>query len=96
LLLYCPVTAPVYCCCTAATFDPLEIAAPEPGKYRVALDSDAFMFGGEGRVGWDWDHFTSPLETEAEQKKFAGRTQSMKVLCPNRTVIGYAKVPEGW
>lgn len=31
---------------------------PEPGKYRVALDSDAWDYGGEGRVGWDVDHFS--------------------------------------
>jgi hypothetical protein len=28
----------------------------------VALDSDAFCFGGQGRVGHDVDHFTIPTE----------------------------------
>lgn len=37
----------------------LQIPVPEPGKYRVALDSDAWDYGGQGRVGWDVDHFTS-------------------------------------
>jgi hypothetical protein len=37
---------------------PRQIPVPEPGKYRVALDSDAWDFGGPGRVGHDVDHFT--------------------------------------
>lgn len=32
---------------------------PEPGRYRVALDSDAWDFGGPGRVGHDVDHFSA-------------------------------------
>ncbi len=27
------------------------VAVPTPGKWRVALDSDAWDFGGKGRVG---------------------------------------------
>lgn len=38
---------------------PLEqVPVPEPGKYRVVLDSDAWDFGGKGRVGHDVDHFS--------------------------------------
>lgn len=35
-----------------------QVPVPEPGRYRVALDSDAWDFGGPGRVGHDVDHFT--------------------------------------
>ena len=38
----------------------LQVAVPEPGKYRVVLDSDDKSFDGEGRVGHDTDHFSSP------------------------------------
>lgn len=38
----------------------LQVAVPEPGKYRVILDSDDKAFDGEGRVGHDTDHFSSP------------------------------------
>ena len=37
----------------------LQIPVPEPGKYRVILDSDAWDFGGAGRVGHDVDHFSA-------------------------------------
>ena len=36
-----------------------QVPVPEPGRYRVTLDSDAWDFGGPGRVGHDVDHFTS-------------------------------------
>ena len=39
-----------------------QVATPVPGKWRVALDSDAFCFGGQGRVGHDVDHFTVPTD----------------------------------
>lgn len=45
---------------------------PEPGKYRVALDSDAWDYGGEGRVGWDVDHF-SEVGGWAEVERAEGR-----------------------
>ena len=35
-----------------------QVPVPEPGKYRVVLDSDAWEFGGHGRVGHDVDHFS--------------------------------------
>ncbi len=52
----------------------LQVAVPEPGKYRVVIDSDGMCYGGKGRVGWDVDHFTNP-----EQSKFNDRDQSMLV-----------------
>ncbi|KXZ46668.1 hypothetical protein GPECTOR_41g632 [Gonium pectorale] len=36
------------------------VAVPVPGKWRVALDSDAWDFGGKGRVGHEVDHFSDP------------------------------------
>ena len=36
------------------------MGAPDGGRYRVALDSDADDFGGSGRVGHGIDHFTEP------------------------------------
>ena len=41
---------------------PMQVATPVPGKWRVALDSDAHCFGGRGRIGHDVDHFTIPSE----------------------------------
>ena len=38
----------------------LQVGAPDGGRYRVALDSDAVDFGGSGRVGHGVDHFTEP------------------------------------
>ena len=40
----------------------MQVATPVPGKWRVALDSDAHCFGGRGRIGHDVDHFTIPSE----------------------------------
>ena len=42
------------------SYEGYKVGAPEGGRYRVALDSDATDFGGEGRVGHDVDHFTQP------------------------------------
>uniref|UniRef100_A0A453TB00 Alpha-amylase/branching enzyme C-terminal all beta domain-containing protein n=1 Tax=Aegilops tauschii subsp. strangulata TaxID=200361 RepID=A0A453TB00_AEGTS len=32
------------------TYDGYKVGCDLPGKYKVALDSDALMFGGHGRV----------------------------------------------
>ncbi|PWS21629.1 hypothetical protein DKP78_22585, partial [Enterococcus faecium] len=42
------------------TYKGYKVGGDLPGKYRVALDSVALVFGGHGRVGHDADHFTSP------------------------------------
>lgn len=52
-----------------------QIPVPEPGKYRVALDSDAWDYGGKGRVGWDVDHFT------AVGRRFRCRCRTPELLC---------------
>ena len=38
----------------------LQVGAPAPGKYRIALDSDDPQYGGPGRVGHEAEHFTHP------------------------------------
>lgn len=45
------------------------------GKYKVVMDSDAWHFGGAGRVHWDGEHFTTP----AEDGKFNDRDQFFQV-----------------
>lgn len=66
------------------TFEGLRIPVPEPGKYKVILDSDALHVGGMGRVGHDVDHFTEPGD-------YCDRDQSMQVLAPSRTAVVYKK-----
>jgi 1,4-alpha-glucan branching enzyme len=48
------------------------------GKYSVVMDSDAWHFGGKGRVAWDGEHFTAPA-TEEEGGKFHDRDQYFQV-----------------
>ena len=37
-----------------------QVGVPEPGKYRIALDSDDAKYGGPARVGHGEEHFTHP------------------------------------
>ena len=37
-----------------------QVGVPEPGKYRIALDSDDAEYGGPARVGHGEEHFTHP------------------------------------
>lgn len=70
----------------------MQVGVGLPGKYRVALDSDAFCYGGKGRVGHDVDHFTSPEGTPGvPETNFNNRPHSMMVLSPARTVVVYAR-----
>lgn len=59
------------------------------GKYSVVMDSDAWHFGGKGRVAWDGEHFTTPA-TEEEGGKFNDRDQYFQVS--EGTVCGGARV----
>lgn len=70
-------------------YEGLKVATPVPGKFRVALDSDSWDFGGAGRVGHDVDHFTAP-----EEQVFHDRQQSMMVLSPSRTVVAYYRADD--
>ncbi|KAL5706187.1 1,4-alpha-glucan branching enzyme [Ranunculus cassubicifolius] len=77
------------------TYDGYKVGCDLPGKYRVALDSDAWDFGGHGRVAHDVDHFTSPEGIPGvPETNFNGRPNSFKVLSPPRTCVVYYKVDE--
>ncbi|XP_010935254.1 1,4-alpha-glucan-branching enzyme, chloroplastic/amyloplastic [Elaeis guineensis] len=77
------------------TYDGYKIGCDLPGKYRVALDSDALQFGGHGRVGHDVDHFTTPEGIPGvPETNFNNRPNSFKVLSPARTCVVYYKVEE--
>ncbi|XP_010664077.1 1,4-alpha-glucan-branching enzyme 1, chloroplastic/amyloplastic isoform X2 [Vitis vinifera] len=77
------------------TYDGYKVGCDLPGKYRVALDSDACVFGGQGRVGHDADHFTSPEGIPGvPETNFNNRPNSFKVLSPARTCVVYYRVEE--
>lgn len=77
------------------TYDGYKVGCDLPGKYRVALDSDALDFGGQGRVGHDIDHFTSPEGVPGvPETNFNNRPNSLKVLSPARTCVVYYRVEE--
>jgi len=77
------------------TYDGYKVGCDLPGKYRVALDSDALEFGGRGRVGHDVDHFTSPEGIPGvPETNFNNRPNSFKVLSPARTCAVYHRVEE--
>ncbi|KAL2895575.1 1 4-alpha-glucan-branching enzyme 1 chloroplastic/amyloplastic [Bienertia sinuspersici] len=65
------------------TYEGYKVGCDLPGKYRVALDSDALEFGGRGRVGHDVDHFTNPEGIPGvPETNFNNRPNSFKVLSP--------------
>jgi len=56
------------------------IGAPEPGKYKLWLDSDRqSTFGGWDRIQSDSVYFTEPTP--------CGRAQSLKVYLPSRVAL---------
>ncbi|KAK1297266.1 1,4-alpha-glucan-branching enzyme [Acorus calamus] len=62
------------------TYEGYKVGCDLPGKYRVALDSDASEFGGHGRVGHHVDHFTSPEGIPGvPETNFNNRPSSFKV-----------------
>ncbi|CAI5508118.1 unnamed protein product [Closterium sp. Naga37s-1] len=77
------------------TYEGYKVGCKEPGKWRVVLDSDAIEFGGQGRVGHDVDHFTSPEGIPGRpETNFNNRCCSLLVLSPPRTCQVYARVKE--
>ncbi|XP_023730697.1 1,4-alpha-glucan-branching enzyme isoform X1 [Lactuca sativa] len=77
------------------TYDGYKVGCDLPGKYRVALDSDAWEFGGHGRVGHDVDHFTWPEGIPGlPETNFNNRPNSFNVLSPPRTCVVYFRVEE--
>eukprot|EP00252_Welwitschia_mirabilis_P009173 TRINITY_DN21526_c0_g1_i3.p1 TRINITY_DN21526_c0_g1~~TRINITY_DN21526_c0_g1_i3.p1 ORF type:complete len:776 (+),score=154.88 TRINITY_DN21526_c0_g1_i3:122-2449(+) len=72
-----------------------KVGCDMPGKYRVALDSDAAEFGGHERVDHGVDHFTSPEGIPGKpETNFNNRPNSFKIFIPPRTCLVYYKVPE--
>ncbi|TXG51930.1 hypothetical protein EZV62_021099 [Acer yangbiense] len=77
------------------TYEGYKVGCGWPGKYRVALDSDAWECGGHGRVGHDVDHFTSPEGIPGvPETNFNNRSNSFKVLSPACTCVVYYRVEE--
>lgn len=77
------------------TYDGYKVGCDKPGKYKVALDSDAWEFGGHGRVGHDVDHFTSPEGIPGvPETNFNNRPNSFKVLAAARTCVVYYRADE--
>ena len=70
-------------------FDGLKVPVPEPGKYKIVLDADKRF---ASRVGWDAEHFSSPVEDET----FGGyeRGQYINVLAPRRSATVFVKDEE--
>lgn len=77
-------------------YEGLEVAVPVPGKWRVALDSDAWDLSGRGRVGHDVDHFSEPASSVVKEAGglFHDRGQLIRVLSPSRTAVVYYRVDE--
>lgn len=76
----------------------LRVPAPQPGKYRVVLDSDATCFGGQGRVPWE-DYYTMPAAEGAGEEggqggEFYGRGQWLEAVSPPRTALCLVRVRE--
>ncbi|KAH9613901.1 hypothetical protein KSS87_011118 [Heliosperma pusillum] len=77
------------------TYEGYKVGCDLPGRYRVALDSDAFEFGGRGRVGHDVDHFTNPEGIPGiAETNFNNRPNSFKVLSPPRTCVAYYRAED--
>ena len=69
-------------------YEGYKIGVGVPGKYALALDSDASDYGGRGRVYHDAEYFTSPEEQDGG---FNGRPCSMQIFSPPRTVLVFSK-----
>jgi len=54
------------------SFTDYRIGVPNPGKYRIVLDSDDKAFGGHGRLDHNTDHLSFP-------EPFGGRQHSLMV-----------------
>ena len=78
-----------------ADYHGYRVGVGEPGSYRVALDSDAFDFGGHGRVPHDDVYFTSPEgEPGRPETNFNNRPCSLRVRLPPRTCQVYARIDQ--
>lgn len=79
-----------------ATYEGLEVGVGMAGKYRICLDTDEFRFGGNGRVGHDADHFTTPggPKTWVGQYPQEPRPCMMYVKAAPRSAQVYMKIEE--
>ena len=79
-----------------ATYEGLEVGVGMGGKYRICLDTDEFRFGGNGRVGHDADHFTTPggPDTWVGEYPQEPRPNMMMVKAAPRSAQVYEKVEE--
>ena len=41
----------------------LQVGTPEPGRYKAVASSDDKIFGGQGRINNETEHFTHPEGT---------------------------------
>lgn len=69
------------------SFGDYRIGVQNPGKYKIALDTDWSEFEGPERNARDTEFFTSP-------EPFNDRQHSMKVYIPCRTGVAYVRQPE--
>lgn len=73
-----------------------KVGVGEPGKWRLVLDSDAWDFGGHGRIPHDCDYFTQPEGVPGKpETNFNDRPCSLTLPLASRSVQVYARVPEG-
>ncbi|KAG2658806.1 hypothetical protein PVAP13_1KG309905 [Panicum virgatum] len=68
--------------CNNSYFD-YRVGCRRPGVYKVALDSDAGLFGGFGRIHHAAEHFTTDCSHD-------NRPHSFSVYTPSRTCVVYA------
>ncbi|CAA6660717.1 unnamed protein product [Spirodela intermedia] len=59
------------------------VGCAKAGKYTIALDSDAALFGGFARIDPDSEYFTS-------EGWYDGRPRSFSIYIPSRTCVVYA------
>ncbi|KAG0031516.1 alpha-1,4-glucan branching enzyme [Podila clonocystis] len=62
------------------SFTDYRIAVPEPGKYRILLNSDESRFGGHDRIKLDGEFFSTPTP-------WSGRNQYIQVYIPARSAL---------
>lgn len=68
----------------------LKVGVGEPGKYKVALDSDAWDYGGPGRVPHDPELFSQPEGVPGvAETNFNNRPHSIIVQAPSRSCVVY-------
>ena len=73
----------------------LQVGVGEGGKYKLILDSDAFDFGGPGRVPHDPEMFSQPEGVPGQpETNFNNRPHSIVVQAPCRSVVVYANMDD--